>query len=1341
MGMIWVKQATGGAAGAESREIGFRRYAAAIAVAVACAWTVFPSAADASQTHRFKETFGSSAKPSFAEPAALAVAPAGAPDQGDLYVADVGVDEVQSVTLEGGPTGGSFKLAFEGCETAPLSVGGASSPSAAVVQAALEGLTCIHGANVSVGGPSGALPDPVTYTVIFVRQLATTDVPQMTCDGSGLSGGSSPSCAVTTMTEGISSKIERFKPGGAPDEFSALGSNVIEGLVITFPELVQIAIAPPGSSGGTEGDIYITQVESGSTFVFAPTGAFLGQLTEFKEGPSASGANSPLVQPCGVSVDANGTLYVSDAATGVHKYLPSSNPVTVAQNTANFTSVESPCNIAVGAGESIGSIFVDHAFEGLFKVNALSGAVSYEIRPGDEKALAADPVSGHVFVAEGSEVMEFDASGVEPKLASPPFLAPSSIRGMAVDAAGNVYLSLVGDPNVEIYGPATVIDVKEENATDVGKTTAKLEGVIDTESTAATQCVFEYGKTIAYGESAPCSDVDGTPISGPGEIPADDNDHTVSAQLSGLEENTPYHFRLRVANAVSPTEGKDQSLETLGPPRISGDAVSGITSTAARMGGVIDPRGEATTFFVEYVTGAEFEASGYAGAAVVPATPQALGSGVGGVGVSQEIVGLAPGTVYHARLVAKNQSEPAVHGKDILFATFLEAGALPDGRVYEMVTPPAKSGEVFPPESKGFLGGSCSACLPGSERAKMPMQAAPGGNSLAYEGQPFFPGLGSEANEYLGRRDPLTGWATEGLSRPQYRTNTPSPELQRAGFVGFSADLSRGAIFQVEPTLSPEAPEGYADLYLWQHGSESLQPLITAKPPHRPAGGPSPPRFLPIYGGANAGTGSVEPFTRMIFEANDSLTAAVSGVAPKAPDVEPTEHDVYEWSGGQLALVSVLPGNSKAAPDAVIGSGHLVEEDLQAEGPVFEGAISADGSRIYWTNLADQRLYVRINATETRQIPDVGKFLTASADGNKVLLSDGHIYDLEAKQNTDLTVGKGGFLGTLGGSADLSRVYFVDSQVLTPESAKNPNGEHAEVGADNLYAWREGVRTFIGKLLPVDNKAFGTQQSMGAWKPSPSQRTAQVSPDGRYLAFTSSASLTGYDNARRGGGACGSSRAGAACWQVFLYDAQGGKLTCASCNPSGIRPLGYSNLSLIENINGAAFLPAPRNLTANGRLFFESQDPLSSADTNGNIQDVYEWEPAGVGTCAREAGCLALISSGSSANDSQFLAASESGDDAFFTTRQQLLPQDKDDYLDVYDARVGGVVFSEEGSPPCGGEECRGPASAPPAEVAPGSASFDGPGNQPVKKKHKKHKHRKHKKHHHKHKHARGASR
>ena len=89
-----------------------------------------------------------------------------------------------------------------------------------------------------------------------------------------------------------------------------------------------------------------------------------------------------------------------------------------------------------------------------------------------------------------------------------------------------------------------------------------------------------------------------------------------------------------------------------------------------------------------------------------------------------------------------------------------------------------------------------------------------------------------------------------------------------------------------------------------------------------------------------------------------------------------------------------------------------------------------------------------------------------------------------------------------------------------------------------------------------------------------------------------------------------------------------------------------------QNLASALF--QSRYLSDNGRLFFNSPDDLVPQASN-HKEDVYEYEPAGVGSCeSPTGGCVSLISSGSSGKESAFLEATPSGNDVFFLTAAQL---------------------------------------------------------------------------------------
>jgi len=311
----------------------------------------------------------------------------------------------------------------------------------------------------------------------------------------------------------------------------------------------------------------------------------------------------------------------------------------------------------------------------------------------------------------------------------------------------------------------------------------------------------------------------------------------------------------------------------------------------------------------------------------------------------------------------------------------------------------------------------------------------------------------------------------------------------------------------------------------------------------------------------------------------------------------------------------------------------------------------------------------------------------------------------------------------------------------------------------------------IAALSPQDSPDWGDSGLAGDL----AYMTAGVAPEGDYLAFMSDRSLTGYDNEDVSSKAPGERLDE----EVYLYHAAAhGKpeeesLVCVSCSPNGARPTGVWNpgtslggrgegLGLVvdrpeiwsvnedghgEGIRDAwlgGSIPgwttlghqdAPyqsRYLSSKGRLFFDSADALvplkvpfrketvEGVEQNVGVENVYEYEPNGVGSCNQPGGCVGLISSGESEHESAFLDASESGNDVFFLTAQPLVSSDIDANFDIYDAHVCEAASPciEPPPPPhkaCeASEQCQGSqASYEVGEPPPpsGTSIFSGPGN------------------------------
>ncbi len=843
--------------------------------------------------------------------------------------------------------------------------------------------------------------------------------------------------------------------------------------------------------------------------------------------------------------------------------------------------------------------------------------------------------------------------------------------------------------------------------------------------------------------------------------------------------------------------------EEVRAPAVNGISSQNLTASSAQLRGQIDPGGAQTEYYFEYGT-ADCPTSPSA-CVRIPAPSGEIQAGFGDREVSMEVTGLQPATAYYYRLVASNQAGRAEGvPSPNTFTTLPSASVLPDGRAWELVSPPEKHGAAVESISR-YSAGSIQAAAEGGALVWMasgPVVGEPQGNRSF------------EPTQLLSRRGE-GGWSTQSLETPHEQGRgllVPSP----SEYHYFSPELSQSLVAPTEPTrqvggvfehppLSPQA--GEKTLYLRQDP-------------------PAEPEYLPLvsaaddtantqFGGALEFLDASGDLQHVLFESKVGLTAAAPAAA-----------GLFEWSAGKqpaeaLQLVSVLPDGTPA-PDEPGG-----REPYFGDGGGLNdrGAISSDGSRVVWTEARDfvpERLYLRDSATgETIQVnaaqghgatePGPGgetvtepaeeqqevHYQAASEDGSKIFFTDSarlseesseeptgeespaDLYELEVTSKPgeplrarlsdltpDETEGSADVLNLIpGASTDGEDVYFVANGVLAPGAGRghcpqDPEAASPQQATCSLYVSEldpedpgERETRFIAVLSYQDAADWGAGVAGSGLASNlpPSQDlsavTSSVSANGRYLAFMSDQSLTGYDNL--------DAQSGQPDEEVYLYDAESGRLVCASCNPASEgegfeRPHGLfdNKLSgegfglLVDrseiwrerwlagsipgwdfNITGGgpSALYQPRYLSDGGRLFFDSPDQLVPAATNGK-EDVYEYEPDEVGSCASSAGCIGLISSGTSEQESAFLDASENGEDAFFTTAAQLVPTDSDHAFDIYDAHVCSQNSPCHSSTATTTEQCEstaschGPAPAPATQIAlPATASVTTSTQPPAK--------------------------
>ncbi len=850
--------------------------------------------------------------------------------------------------------------------------------------------------------------------------------------------------------------------------------------------------------------------------------------------------------------------------------------------------------------------------------------------------------------------------------------------------------------------PVAVKGVGRCNASGLLNEAATLHGTLEPEGL-STSWYFEYRK---FGSAGPWS----KSAEGSAENPTD---KIVEAEesVAGLERNTFYLCRLvahnEFGNALSDEEDGEEGggFTTALPPEVEGESVALVGFSGVTLKARIDGYGAADTFHFEYGTSESYGSS----------TPEVtLGHPMRGESVvSLQVLGLQPVTTYYFRVVVTQpHGGGTATGADATFTTFPASGAeLPDGRVYEMVSPVEAQGtNVYVPEAHNG---------PFPVATMLPFQASGNGEAVAYAAAPAAGGNGDAGagggNEFIARSTPA-GWVAQDVMPPG---GGGSPV-----FLGFSSDLSAGIVESREP-LSAGAPGGGFDvLYSRTSGDGSYHPLFSEAPSHRSAEefasfGTVGPRGAGLaYAGASADSSD------LLFEANDALAEAKEDPGREA-------NDLYESAAGQLSLVNVLPGGEQA-PDATFGAPN--ETGRPVDPPDFSDVISADGTRVFWTDLHagldEGHVYVRENGANTIPVSaGAARYWTATADGRYAFYTEGeklYRFDVESANREVLAGAGAGVLGVIGASENGSYLYYV---------AKGKLAAGATEGQPNLYLLREGSTVFIATLAAEDegSEAYG-EGSFGDWEPGLGHRTAQVTPDGHSIVFESVLPLTGYDSEGLG--------------EVFVYDAEpGGGLFCASCDPSGEAPP-VTEVAGVR-VKAASYLPVswsrtymPRVISEDGsRVFFDSFEPLVAPDSNAQ-QDVYEWERDGAGSCQEARGCEYLLSGATSRSGSYLVDASANGDDVFFVSDARLVPQDEDESDHLYDVRVGGVQPSAPAG--CSGAACQQVPIAPLIFATPPSATFAGVGNfpppAPAKVKPKpKHKH-KHKQPKHKAKHGKQSS-
>jgi len=573
--------------------------------------------------------------------------------------------------------------------------------------------------------------------------------------------------------------------------------------------------------------------------------------------------------------------------------------------------------------------------------------------------------------------------------------------------------------------------------------------------------------------------------------------------------------------------------------------------------------------------------------------------------------------------------------------------------------------------------------------------AAADGSAVAYMARGSFGDtIGSGIvgqTQYVARRG-ADGWWSHGIAP------TPNHEVQMGGLAfdtvvtNFSDDVRRAVVSAFDlPAVVGEVSDTN-NLYSLDTLTRDLR-LISVAPV-----GPYDAfvffgDFLfPTFGGVSRDS------RHIAFKACAHLLTGVPGTG----DVTCQDggiSSVYEWDDGTLRLVSILPEGTVAPGGAVLAPERYRE------------TVSPDGSRVlFMSPPSGGQLYARVDHERTVWVSEP-ETRDASPAPEAVLLQQvtgdsRHIIFTTTSRLRDEDTNDGSDLYLYSDSAepgdDSNLTLITNTGDVNPE----PGAGTAVIGSSDdarevyfysggqILLWTGDATRVVASNVEMDLR---TQLHLSATVSSPG--AGRVTPDGEHLAFMVSGTissggpnpLVGTSNGYR---------------QLYLYDKGSDQLRCVSCPSNGAATATASVIPDVTamwpraNIRGTR----PSFLSSDGEVFFSTAAPLVMEDVNG-VTDAYAFDPA--------SGEASLVSTGKGAAPAAFVDASATGDDVFFVTRQRLVKADRDEFVDLYDARVGGgFADAAEPAAPCVGDVCQGAAAPGPDKATLGSLAFEEDGSR-----------------------------
>ena len=552
-------------------------------------------------------------------------------------------------------------------------------------------------------GVAGAVLAAVLILLVLglfgARQAKAAEI--HTLDGEFASTGLSNPTAIAFDEESdsvyaldlFSGRLAKYTSAGAPSDFSALGTNNF----IPPCGAACSTIAVDNSGGVNQGVIYI-----GSEMGFGGVRKVYNFLPSGKEGEGVHTqiGTSEQARFCGVATDSQEHLYIGHnsgvdieqtnpdpiGSAYVHRFKPgkwlptgvSPDPQawpvtgTMYSMPQSNNSFQETCRIASSSdGDQYFSYYKSGPdfggkVEGLFQLAPVARAPRdfFNILPGPPSVIvdegstgfAVDQATDDVYFVHGKEgdtriVRRNEAGELLESFGSLVFSA-----GVAIDGdTGTVYVTDAFEAKIKVFTTTIGPDVTYSSP-DVGVTGATVKATVGTAGAGdVTDCKVEYGPDDEYGSVEQCTpDAAGTPYSG---------DTPITAELTGLDKETTYHYRVSATNANGTSQGPDRTFTTHNVRSLSTDAPEAVTQTTATLKGSWVGDGTPTTYYFQYGASTSYSFT---------TTESAPDSTTGPVSVSEPISDLHPDTgengLYHYRIVATN-AEGTTFGPDRTFNT------------------------------------------------------------------------------------------------------------------------------------------------------------------------------------------------------------------------------------------------------------------------------------------------------------------------------------------------------------------------------------------------------------------------------------------------------------------------------------------------------------------------------------------------------------------------------------------------------------------------------------------------------------------------------------------------